>query len=145
MGLVVGPRERGRRGGSAMCSVCLRSRRSAAMQALTSNHGCVAAPDGLKSEINCTDFKVPINHATKRPPATVSTTVHALSVSDAVGPPTVSHEAPDRHKHSLSRHVRHYTTHHSWSHGACLMRCTATEAARREPSHTDRKLFRISN
>jgi hypothetical protein len=34
----------------------------------TPGHRCVAAPDSLKSERNCTDLKVTINHAARRPP-----------------------------------------------------------------------------
>ena len=55
---------------------------------------CVAAPVSLKSERNCTDLKGTINHAARRPTATALTTVLALCVSDAGGPPTSSREAP---------------------------------------------------
>ena len=45
--------------------------------------GCVAAPDGLKSETFCRDLKILQNPAAERPVATASATVHILSVSDA--------------------------------------------------------------
>ena len=44
---------------------------------------CVAAPDSLKSETFCCDLPILINPAAERSAATVSTTVHLLSVSDA--------------------------------------------------------------
>ena len=50
---------------------------------LLNRNRCVAAPDSLKNENFCCDHNILINPAAKCPSATLSATVHPLSVSDA--------------------------------------------------------------
>ena len=70
--------------------------------------GPVAALDGLKNENFCCDHNILINPAAKCPSATLSATVHPLSVSDAEELSLKPLEALERRKYRpLTTHAEH--------------------------------------